>query len=455
MDSSRPSLRQAAGLPTSPAGAARIDPVAIASLVNRVAHPARDRWLEQVERAGGCRRPIRLRGRIMRGGRLAYSTADEPDGALMVRCRNRREVCCPSCAHEYRGDMWQLVYAGLAGGRKGVPESVRMHPMVFVTLTAPSFGPVHTRRDDGRPCCCGALHAADDTDLGAPIHPDAYDYAGAVLWNWHAPELWRRFVVDVGRLLAATLGISERDLRARARISFTKVSEFQARGLVHFHAIVRLDGPDGPESGPPFSVGARELVAAIEAASRRVRLTAPDANGELVELRFGAQVHARTLVAGGEGEGVGAEAVAAYIAKYSAKGSHEGITDRRSSPDDLRERGVPEHLVQMVRAAISLAGRPALAGLGRWTHTLGFRGHFVTKSRAYSTTLGALRAARAAYRDAEVPCDGSAPILAEWEYAGSGYLSPGDALLAAGVEARLRERREARHDRRGPPDDEA
>jgi hypothetical protein len=29
---------------------------------------------------------------------------------------------------------------------------------------------------------------------------------------------------------------------------------------------------------------------------------------------------------------------------------------------------------------------------------LGFRGHFVTKSRGYSTTLGELRAARAAYR---------------------------------------------------------
>jgi replication initiator protein RepSA len=29
---------------------------------------------------------------------------------------------------------------------------------------------------------------------------------------------------------------------------------------------------------------------------------------------------------------------------------------------------------------------------------LGFRGHFVTKSRRYSTTLGELRATRAAYR---------------------------------------------------------
>jgi hypothetical protein len=36
--------------------------------------------------------------------------------------------------------MWQLVYAGLAGGHKGVPESLAEHPQVFATLTAPSFG---------------------------------------------------------------------------------------------------------------------------------------------------------------------------------------------------------------------------------------------------------------------------------------------------------------------------
>jgi len=49
-------------------------------------------------------------------------------------------------------------------------------------------------------------------------------------------------------------------------------------------------------------------------------------------------------------------------------------------------------------AAMSLSERPGLRDLGRWVHMLGFRGHFVTKSRRYSTTLGELRATRAAYR---------------------------------------------------------
>ncbi len=35
------------------------------------------------------------------------------------------------------------------------------------------------------------------------------------------------------------------------RLSYAKVAEYQARGLVHFHAVIRLDGPDGPDSPPP------------------------------------------------------------------------------------------------------------------------------------------------------------------------------------------------------------
>jgi hypothetical protein len=90
--------------------------------------------------------------------------------------------------------------------------------------------------------------------------------------------------------------------------------------------------------------------------------------------------------------------VAAYVAKYSCKASQEQITTHETDPDRWRDRGVPEQLVHMAAAALRLAERPGLRGLGRWVHMLGFRGHFVTKSRGYSTTLGELRAARATYR---------------------------------------------------------
>jgi len=118
---------------------------------------------------------------------------------------------------------------------------------------------------------------------------------------------------------------------------------------------------------------------------------------------------------------------------------------------------VPEQLVQIAAAALRLSQRVGLRGRGGWVHMLGFRGHFVTKSRGYSTNLGTLRADRAAYRarqdePGEFIGDDSTPVLAFWQYLGSRYLNPGDVLFAAGVEASLRAGREALVDaRRGPP----
>jgi hypothetical protein len=432
------------------------DPATVRGLIARAGDPKRERWIEQVRRTGACRHPIRLRGSVLHGDELVYSTAGEPDGALMVRCGNRRAECCPSCAREYAGDMWQLIYAGLAGGRKGVPESVAEHPQVFATLTAPGFGPVHTRPDHGRACRCGQRHEVDDPMLGSAIDPAGYDYEGAVLWNWRAPGLWNRFVTELVRVLAANARVSEAGCRRLVRVAYAKVAEFQARGLVHFHAIIRLDHPDDRALPPGLRVTADELAAAIHTAAERTSVQAHAGGGEVLELRLGEQIHTRVLVDARDGEPLSIEAVAAYIAKYSCKGSHEAITRPGARPEQMREGGVPEQLVQMASATLRLAERGGLEGLGRWVHMLGFRGHFVTKSRGYSTTLGELRQARADYRaeqdDQAADEDESTPVIGFWTYVGSGYLNAGDVLLAAGVEASLRAAREALLDqRRGPP----
>jgi replication initiator protein RepSA len=424
-----------------------LDPATVQGLVARAGDPKRERWLQQVRRTGACRHPVRLRGVVLRGDERVYSTADEPDGALMVRCGNRREACCPSCAHEYRGDMWQLVYAGLAGGRKGVPEQVAEHPQVFASLTAPSFGAVHSRPDDGRACRCGQRHHADDPQLGAALDPATYDYEGAVLWNWHAPALWNRFIIELVRVLAVRAGLSERVWRQQVRIAYAKVAEFQARGLVHFHAIVRLDGAENRATAPGVAITPQELCEAIREAAGRARLQGDAGDDETVDMRFGEQLHTRVLAGAEDGREMNPGQVAAYVAKYSCKASHEQITSRDRHLDDWRDRGVPEQLVQMAAAAIQLAQRPGLRGLAGWVHMLGFRGHFVTKSRGYSTNLGTLRADRAAYRarqhDREDTEDESLPVLGFWQYLGSGYLNHGDVLLAAGVEASLRAARDA------------
>ena len=101
-----------------------------------------------VMRAGGCARPVRLRGEtatVATGtGEVlsSHGSAEELDGHTYVKCPNRRASVCPSCSHEYKGDAWHLLVRGLAGG-KGVPESVADSPCTFATLTAPSVGAVH------------------------------------------------------------------------------------------------------------------------------------------------------------------------------------------------------------------------------------------------------------------------------------------------------------------------
>ena len=50
----------------------------------------------------------------------------------------------------------------------------------------------------------------------------------------------------------------------------------------------------------------------------------------------------------------------------------------------------------MITTAWDLGSRDEYAGLHlrRWAHMLGFRGHFLTKSRRYSSTFTAIRAER-------------------------------------------------------------
>ena len=89
--------------------------------------------------------------------------------------------------------------------------------------------------------------------------------------------------------------------------------------------------------------------------------------------------------------------------------------------------------------------------LARWAHMLGFRGHFTTKSRPYSTTLGELRQVRADYRARQerrergLPdlddTEGSTLVLAHWTYAGHGH-TPGESWLAQTIARDIRLNRE-------------
>jgi Replication initiator protein, pSAM2 len=174
--------------------------------------------------------------------------------------------------------------------------------------------------------------------------------------------------------------------------------------------------------------------------------------------RWGDQLDVRHITeAADEGE-LSAEQVAGYVAKYATKSTEAlGVTlDHRIGEVELDDLDLPAHVAELVRACWELGGRPALVGLRlrKWAHMLGFGGHFSTKSRRYSTTLGALRQARVAYairrrRGNAIPLDAwgrpeddqAVMVIASWIYVGRGYQTTGEAWLAASAAARAREAR--------------
>lgn len=413
--------------------------------------------VRQLRGLGGCTTPIRLDGHRTehtlntKTGEIGpvlhhLDSTDLPAGNLLVRCNNRRATRCASCAETYRRDTYQLITAGLRGG-KGTPEVVATHPRVFATFTAPSFGPVHNRPTTGQ-CRCGTRHEPDAPELGTPLNPTTYDYEAAVLWNAHASAIWARFSIYLRREVAKRAGLTQRDFPDHARISFAKVAEYQKRGAIHFHAVIRIDGPSGGDTPPPPWATADLLADAIRAAGTAAEVPGPVLGGRAHTFAFGRQLDTRTIRSAdfdGPTE-LTDRAVAAYIAKYATKGA-ETATGTLDRPikflAEIAHLSMNDHARELIRTAWRLGARRDLEDLRlrAWAHMLGFRGHFSTKTRRYSTTLGALREARAQWRRLQAtiarsdqtpePTDEETTlVLAHWTFAGTG-LTRGEEWLAA------------------------
>jgi hypothetical protein len=337
------------------------------------------RFEAQLRSSGYCAKPVRLRGHVETcdaAGRRTrvWSTDAEPDGILRKACGNRREAVCPSCAERYRQDAYHLIAAGVRGG-KGVPESVSAHPLVFVTLTAPSFGAVHSRRPgpDGKarrcrprrdgPVCehgvrlsCGAVHEEGDPCLGEPFCSECFDYRGAVLFNNFLGELWRRTTIYVPRHLASVLGVTQKKLSELARVAYVKVGEYHERGLVHVHAVMRLDRAmpayRNDELRPPdrrFTTAVLED--AIRSAVDAVSVSVPEELGG-GEVRWGDQLDIQAINAR---DGKAPGHAAAYLAKYSTKGTEQaGGLLRRITAEDVESVPVREHVRGFLREAFAL-----------------------------------------------------------------------------------------------------
>ncbi|RIS57998.1 replication initiator [Mycobacteroides abscessus] len=480
----------------------------VTQMVRRASSIGFESWWQRAQSVGFCAHPIQLVGTNEYGR----------ETVVWVRCNNRRASVCPSCSDLYARDTWQLVAAGTSGGRHHIPASVAAHPQVFATLTAPSFGAVHSSSDTAcrdhrrigesrhcphrQPLWCNENHDHNDPAVGQPLCRDCYDYTGHVLFTWHLPELWRRFTITLRRAVSRRLkaaGIHPKSMR----VSFVKVVEMQARAIPHIHALIRLDpadpaahtatttSDDHTDYGPAATRGggehrhetrpvwesplsAAELATLTQHAARTVSFEVPEPTAHnpnetaTLVVRFGTQIdtqplNAETIVKVDDSENSGApigrlspRRVAGYLAKYVTKSLADfGISARRLSSESIADLDVTEHVRAILTTISALAegarqGLGTLTGIGRWLHTLGYRGHITTKSRRYSTTMGKLRSIRAAWtrqqaakhtvspnnpdsREIDALMDGDEVW---WEFDRAGHATPGDRTLV--VSAALR-----------------
>ena len=249
----------------------------------------------------------------------------------------------------------------------------------------------------GRQQSCSERHDDGDDRVGEPLCSDCYDYPA----RWRS--IGRRRSCGGGSRSGCSAGWrlgsawQRRGCGDVVRISYAKVAEFQRRGVVHFHAIIRLDGPGDEYADTPARLA--DVDTERSSLGRSETRVSASIWGPIAAWRlgFGEQLDVR-LIRQTETDDrdvrgpVTAGMVAAYIAKYATKAAEDfGLDNRIRSAAAAEAAGLRPHIARMIVAAEALSGQQGYAGMLQWVHMLGFRGHFTTKSRRFSVTLGSLR----------------------------------------------------------------
>ncbi|WP_457062222.1 replication initiator [Mycobacteroides abscessus] len=474
----------------------------VAQMVRRASSVGFESWWQRAQSVGFCAHPIQLVGTDQYGReKIVWARCNNRRASVCPSCSDlygrdtwqlvaagtsggRHNIPATVAAHPQ-------VFATLTA-----PGFGAVHTSSGRTCRDHRRTGEFRRCPHGKPMWCNDNHDHNDHKVGQPLCVDCYDYTAHVLFTWHLPELWRRFTITLRRNLAKQLkavGVESKSIR----VSFVKVVEMQARAVPHVHALIRLDPADSvaatdtPDSGDsnihgpaatsgggehrgPASpvwespISAAELAALIRhtAASVTYEVAAPtDDDGPCqtatVTVRFGTQIDAQPLTAEtpctqtgssepGSAVRLSPRRVAGYLAKYVTKSLADfGISARRLSAEAIADLDVTEHVRTILSTVAALSeharrtGVTTLAGVGRWLHTLGYRGHITTKSRCYSTTMGKLRAIRATWTRSQATKQSApqhdrdnpeidAPIGADevwWEFDRAGHTTPGDRTL--------------------------
>lgn len=189
--------------------------------------------------------------------------ADGEIKELQIPCGTANALKCESCAEFSARLRQRQIMRGIEGSDE---ETTRVY---LFTNTAPSWGKVHRasikRSDEYKvrhlwghkkekalltvsrqkgACECGKYHRYDADEVGTPLKPSTYNYAGEIMWSANLPNLVKSMTRTL-RHLASSHGIDAKSL------GILTVFERQNRGSLHAHSLLVVRG--NPSSADAFT----------------------------------------------------------------------------------------------------------------------------------------------------------------------------------------------------------
>lgn len=182
-----------------------------------------------------CLNPLTIHKRI-----LNTDSGELKEFEFEKRCGSRRKDKCEPCSIIWKDDAYFTLLE---------PSKNHKGSLTFITLTAPGawfFGASHTAQFQGKPserCACRKYHKPDDSIVGTPVESDDFDYDKIVEFNNKVSRLttvtlqkiYRLLVTDLNNKLPLSVPKTIKDVR----LPTARVMEWQERGVLHVHIIVR------------------------------------------------------------------------------------------------------------------------------------------------------------------------------------------------------------------------
>ncbi len=345
-----------------------------------------------------CEHPIRLLGYGTN-----QATGEHTHKTKFVPCKSRRRAKCLACSDVYARDAYTVVSSGWRDGT----------PFLWLTLTAPSFGCQHhhwagkngkSRCTPKRRCpgcgkavpACRQFHKSGDPLIGVPVC-DCFDYEGAAAFNAAVPALWT----------ATTKALASAFLADGGRLQYIKVVEWQRRGLVHIHALIR---------GVDDATEARRVIEGVEVGGFKWG----NAHAELLHRQTTKSTRRRF----------------SYIVKYATKNVADHHVEKSRSLsahyDRLRTVAVEscEASIEFDAASEEFSLTPGRGPRVASAHSsgLGYGGHTLTKSQNWGESFLSIRARRHDWAAENHPADSWEWI---WHREGNGYDWANDEMQIA------------------------